>query len=147
MADIVTFDGVNLIVQEISTGGDNVINWTEIYSEWKDWSRLSDNIKYPPLFTYEGGIPTEGADTTGIVHFWNSGAGWRFRPAELDHEVSIGGNVWPIPQGSRIVVPTVGAYTVLVKFKVSNIIDKLGADEYFRAVRVLSNSRNPNINT
>lgn len=147
MADIVTFDGINLIVEEISTGGDNLINWTEIYSEWKDWARLSDNAKFPPLFYYEGGIGTSGSDTTGIYHFWNSNAGWRFKPAELDHELAIRGNIWPIPSGAKIFVPTTGAYTAAIWVERSNIIDKVGADEYSNAVRVLMNSRNPNINT
>jgi len=128
MPDIVTFDTSGpLRIIEISAGGDNEIDWLEIYSEWKVWSQLSDNLKYPPAFRVVGGDPISDVQNLGSTFFLL--APWRFRPAELDHELIINGNVFYDPPGIPPVVPTLGGYTVLTTLKVSNLVDSAATPE------------------
>jgi len=118
----VTFDPAGpLRIIEISTGGDNALDWLEIYSEWKVWSKLSDNLKYPPAFRVVGGDPISDIQDLGSTFFLL--APWKFRPAELDHELILTGNVYTDPAGEAVVVPTLGTYTVLVTSTVSNLVD------------------------
>lgn len=121
MPDVVTFDPINLWVIEISTGGDNSLDLVEIYSEWKEWQSLSDNAKYPPAFRYVGADPISDVQNLGTTFFISGG--WRIKPAELDHELELVGNIYIDGGGTKVTVPTTGAYTVQVTTRVSNLVD------------------------
>jgi hypothetical protein len=120
---VVTFDPTNHppLIIEIDTGGDNELDWLEIYSEWKVWSALSDNLKYPPAFRVVGGDPISGTANLGSTFFLL--APWKFRPAEQSHRLTMVGNVFSDPAGANIITPTLGAFTVLVEQRVSNLTD------------------------
>ncbi|NIX59164.1 MAG: hypothetical protein GWN14_25410, partial [candidate division Zixibacteria bacterium] len=45
------------------------------------------------------------------------------KPGEWDHEVEIIGNLWADPFTNDLVVPTDGNYTVLIRQRVSNLVD------------------------
>lgn len=125
MPAIVTFNvtGPGLFIEEIDTGGDNELDLTEIYSEWKVWSAQSDNLKYPPAFRQVGSDPITDIQNLGATWFLNTGDGWRIRPSERDHYLQINGNLWTDPPSLNPIAPTVGGYTVLVREKVSNLVD------------------------
>ena len=118
MADIVTFDAANLRIIEIDTGEDNILDAFEIYSEWKDWVKSSDNAKHPAAFRAIGGDPISEAEAVGSTFFLCNN--WRIRPAEHDHKLTIDGNLF-VDGGGSICVPTLGGYTVSVETKVSNL--------------------------
>ena len=122
MPDIVTFDPINLIITEISSGGDNEISWQEMYGEWKDWL-LADlsRLGYPQAFRYAGADPISLTRSLGTTYFIMNG--WRFRPAELNHRLTINGNCFSDPAGFSVIVPTLGTYTVAVEYSTSNLID------------------------
>lgn len=122
---VVTFDvsGPGLFINEIDTGGDNELDLDEIYSEWKDWSRTSDNLKYPPAFRQVGADPLSATQNLGTTYFLNTGDGWRIRPAERDHLLQINGNLYTDPSGDDPIAPTLGAYTVLVRMSVSSLTE------------------------
>lgn len=124
MPAVVTFDPVNLIIEEINTGLEvNETDLFEIYSEWKDWL-LADpgaRLGYPQAFRQVGSDPISDIQNLGATLF--IGGGWKLRPAEYDHQWLINGNLFTDPAGERRTVPTIGAYTVEVTFFVSNLVD------------------------
>ena len=124
MADVVTFDPLNLRIVEISTGGDNEFDWREVYSEWKDWV-LADytRLGYPPAFRVVGGDPISGTENLGSTFFLLEP--WKFRPAELDHRLTINGNLFTDPADWEPYAPTLGAYTVLYVNKVSTLVEQV----------------------
>lgn len=125
MADVVTFDPINLRIIEINSGlTTNVLDLVEIYSEWKDWI-LGDPQRagYPSAFRVVGGDPISDVQNLGSTFFLNTGAGWRIRPAEYDHQLAIVGNLFTDPAGEITITSTIGAFTVLVEQRVSNLTD------------------------
>lgn len=121
---VVTIDPVNLLLIEISVGGDNAISWAAMYLDWKEW-QLADypaRAGYPIPFVVSGGEPTGGGFLGATFFLMNR---WRFRPAELSHNVTIAGNVWTDPDKDQEppFVPTVGPYTVGVSYWQTNLVN------------------------
>jgi len=122
MPDVVTFDPANLRIVEISAGGDNELSIQEVYSEWKAYL-LADpsRLAYPQAFRYVGSDPISETEALGTTFFLVNG--WRIRPAELNHKLTLVGNMFTDPAGADPVVSTLGAFNVRVVSRVSNIID------------------------
>jgi hypothetical protein len=115
MPDIVTFDPVNLIIEEISQSPapETELDVIEIYSEWKAWLVAdSTRLKFLPAFSLFGGDPTTAGQTAPTFFFLENG--WRFRPANYSHQVTLNGNLY-VEGGGRIDVPTVGGFQVNVR--------------------------------
>jgi hypothetical protein len=123
MPAVVTFDGANKIITEIAGGAENTIDVVEIYSEWKVWVATSDNSKYLQAFTPVGGDEITLTESLGITYFLENG--WRIRPAELSHKLTLVGNLFTREPGESAFVSTVGAYTVSAETRVSNLISTL----------------------
>lgn len=127
MPDVVTFDPTNLRIVEITTGGDNELDILEVYSEWKAWLLADQSrLAYPQAFRFAGGDPISGTESLGSTYFLLNG--WRIRPAEHSHRLSIVGNLYTDPAGEDPVVATLGTFNVRVLMRVSNIIDQLTID-------------------
>lgn len=125
MANIVTFDPVSLLIIEINAGSpaEKVLNVLEIYSEWKDWLRTDPSrLGHPQAFSVIGGDPTIGSQSLGSTFFLENG--WKIRPAEYNHKLTLIGNIFP-RIGSSVFVPTMGTFNVHTETLVSNIIDKV----------------------
>ena len=120
MPDVVTFDGPNKLIIEISAAGDNELNVFEIYSEWKVWVTQSDNMKYLKAFAPIGGDPVTLTESLDITYFLENG--WRIRPAELDHKLLLNGNVFTREPGQSVFVDTIGAFTVNAETKTSTVV-------------------------
>jgi len=139
MPAIVTFElnatGPNVIV-EISTGGDNTIAALEIFSEWKQWL-LDDptRLGYPQAFSVEGGQPKTPTTELGQSFFMHS-PDWVFRPAELDHKLTIVGDIGVLGGVGSFIVPTLGGYTVLVELERSALITGLATDQPLTAQEI-----------
>lgn len=121
MPAVVTFDGPNKIITEISAPGDNELFVTEIYSEWKDFVRTSDNAKFLPAFSVVGGDPITPTQNLGSTFFLENG--WRLRPAESNHKLTVVGNLFTREPGESVFVPTLGNFTVNTETRVSNLVD------------------------
>jgi hypothetical protein len=119
---IVTFDPIALIISEVGAGVDNALDWQDIYSEWKAWL-LADvaRLGYPAAFRYAGADPISETRSLGSTFFLLGG--WRLRPAELSHRLTLVGNCYTDPAGYSVIVPTLGSYTVAVELATSNLID------------------------
>lgn len=84
----------------------------DIYVAWVDWVALSDNIKYPQAFRSTGGDDLGGGISIPPYYFLMNG--WKVRPMETSHTLTISGNLFVDGSGDPI-VPTLGVYNVLVK--------------------------------
>lgn len=126
MADIVTFDPTNRLIIEINVGSPavNELDSLEIFSEWKDWL-LADpsRLGWPQAFTPVGGDPRTLTESLGITRFLENG--WRIRPAEYNHKLTVNGNIFTREPGESIFRATVGAFNVHTETVVSNIIDQV----------------------
>ena len=117
---MVTFDGPNKLI--IIDTGITSIAVQQIYSEWKEWSVVSDNLKYLPAFSSIGGEPTVSGQILGSTYFIKNG--WKVRPYEGNHTLVVSGNLFAEDGGSPF-VKTLGNYNVLINLNTSNIIDKV----------------------
>lgn len=114
------FDGENLLVTLDATGGVGTVDvQVDLYAEWKGWLLEngpdgSSNRKYPQAFSPDGGNALTPGITQGQYAFIRNDLGWRIRPAEEDATIYFTGNLIPQDATLPIVVPTIGAYTVLM---------------------------------
>ncbi len=88
---------------------------TEIYSRWVDWAATSDNLKYG-LVIRQVGSDDLGGGLSIPPYYFLQGA-WRVRPMEVDHDLTITGNLF-VEGGGTPVVRTLGAYQVNVNYTV-----------------------------
>jgi hypothetical protein len=129
----IQFDGNNQLII-IGSGIYEIDAQEELYSAWKEWMQSGDNMKYHPAFdTPDGGRDLSPTLRNGDYYFLMnqdvpqvSGMsgyrdGWRLRPAEEDHELTINGNLYVADIGKPWVVPTIGPYTVLVRLETSSL--------------------------
>lgn len=106
-----TFDVVNNVII-LDT---NSISATSIYSAWVNWVVQADNTKYLPAFETVGGNNLGGGLSVPPYYFLQNG--WRVRPMESDHTLTITGNLFT-DTGDDPVIPTIGTYRVLTKLVV-----------------------------
>ncbi|KKW45638.1 MAG: hypothetical protein UY96_C0017G0039 [Parcubacteria group bacterium GW2011_GWB1_56_8] len=117
------------------TGVIDFIVGTDLYSDAKEhW--LTDSVAMGfdfPVRTV-GGDPTVGSDSLGASFFMTGG--WKIRPDEASHTLDITGNLF-VDGGGSPIVPTLGAYTVLARMTVSNLIDKIDVAQSTEVVDAL----------
>lgn len=86
-----------------------------IYVAWVDWVAQADNSKYPPAFASVGGDALGGG--LFIPPYYFLANGWRVRPMESNHNLTITGNLF-VDGGGVPVVSTLGTYQVNVNYTV-----------------------------
>jgi hypothetical protein len=107
----ITFDPANkrIILDSAS------VTATEIYSRWVDWAASSDNVKYGEVITQVGSDDLGGGLSIPPYYFLQMG--WRVRPMESSHNLTITGNLF-VEGGGVPVVATLGTYQVNVNYTV-----------------------------
>ena len=118
-----TFDGTNKLI--ILSPGTTSITVTDLYSRWKEWAALDNNAAFLPALAVIGGDPLPGGLFAGSTFFLENG--WKIRPYEGNHTLSISGNLYS-RDGSATTVHTVGNYNVLVTQMVSNLSTAVATD-------------------
>lgn len=73
-----------------------------------------------PLRTV-GGDPVTDTKNLGATFFLLHG--WRIRPQEANHRLVLTGNLYTDPAGFSPIVSTIGSYSVIVEYSVSNLVD------------------------
>lgn len=86
-----------------------------VYVAWVDWVATSDNAKYLPAFSAVGGDALGGGLFIPPYYFLRNG--WRVRPVESNHNLTITGNLF-VEGGGVPVVSTLGTYQVNVNYTV-----------------------------
>ncbi len=109
-----SFDGENLLIT-LDAGVTSVDAQTDLYSDWKEFFKTGTNSRFPLAFRASvGGDPlTPGLDA-GAYFFLQNQLGWRIRPAEENATITLEGNLIAEDTTLPVVVPTVGAFTVLI---------------------------------
>lgn len=117
-----TFDGANkLIIVDL---GVDTFSASEIYSAWKLWMTEGDNAKYVPAFSNSvGGNPLGGGVSLGSYYFLENG--WKIRPQEADHVLTLSGNLFPNPDTAGLFTPTLGNYNVQILMRVSSLTQQV----------------------
>jgi hypothetical protein len=121
---MITFDGPNKLA--ILSAGTVTLEVTDLWSRWIDWVLTSDNSKYLPAMRSVGGDPLSESKELGSTFFMLNG--WRIRPQEASHWLTVNGNLYTDPAGESPFIPTLGAYTVTIAMTVSNLSDASFAD-------------------
>jgi hypothetical protein len=117
----VSFDGPNRLMV-VNPGTLELDVETDIYSDWKEWTLIGDNGKYLPAMRTVGGDPTTAGLALGATFFLING--WRIRSWEGDHRLQVAGNLYT-EEGDSPYIPVLGAYTVTIESRISNLIDGL----------------------
>ena len=105
----ITFDGANkrIILDSAS------VSAATIWSRWADWH--ASNTEWPLAFRQVGGDDLGGGLSIPPYYFLQSG--WRVRPMESSHNLTIAGNLF-VEGGGVPVVSTLGTYQVNVNYTV-----------------------------
>jgi hypothetical protein len=104
----VTFNGPSKLI--VADSGTTALDMADVYSRWKDWV-AAGNASFEAAFRVVGGDPTEGANFIAPYFFLTNG--WRIRPQEAAHELTISGAIL-VDGGGAPVIPTLGTFQVLV---------------------------------
>ena len=124
----VTFDGTNKLII-VDNGINSLDAAIDLYSDWKEWIVDNNNAQYPIAFSSIGGDDLGGGRFLGSTYFLENG--WKIRPYEGNHTLSLTGNLYT-RDGSSPFVNTIGNYNVLITSSVSNLIDTIstGGNDY-----------------
>ena len=87
----------------------------EIWSRWVEWVATADNSKHPAALRQVGGDELGGGLLIPAYYFLL--AGWRVRPMESSHLLTITGNLF-VDGGGQPVVQTLGVHNVSVQYTV-----------------------------
>ena len=118
----VTFDGVQKLIL-VNYGITSLDVNTDIYSDWKEWSLIYDYLKFPPAISAIGGESLGAGQFVGSTYFLENG--WRIRPWEGDHSLTIDGNLYTREAGDSPTVPTLGKWSVGTTYVRSAIVFKV----------------------
>lgn len=105
-----TFNGTTKIIS--LTGGTISFDVVDLYSRWKDWTAEADNSKFPQALSVVGGDPID--DTNNITPYFFLENGWKIRPQEATHVLTVNGVILVTGGGSPFVA-TVGSYNVSIR--------------------------------
>ena len=116
-----TFDGPNKIITLLDPGTNPTQSVPDIYSLWKEWSLLSDNLKYLPAFDLSvGGNDTNPPEKLDGYFFVRNDYGWRVRPFEANGVTTLAGNLFAFDTGVALYLSTVGTFTAFIIGSVSS---------------------------
>jgi hypothetical protein len=106
----VTFDGTNKLI--LINYGETVIDvQRDIYSAWKRWVEQIDNMKFPQALKVIGGDPIDATNVITPYYFLTNG--WRIRPFEGNHKLTITGIILTDDNQDPL-VPTVADWNISV---------------------------------
>jgi hypothetical protein len=115
----VTFDGPNRCI--IVNDGESLINiQDDVYSAWKEWSRLRDYLKFLPACRTVGGDPTVEGNFLGATFFTINN--WQI---QISDNTNFVGNIFSDDFASPF--KTEGDVK-LAQAQVSNLIDKISVN-------------------
>ena len=93
----VTFDGVNKLII-VNPGVTSLDVKTDLYSDWKEWVRNEDYLKFLPPFSTVGGEPIVGGQSLDVTYFLING--WKIKPYYGSYTLNIIGNLFEVDGGS-----------------------------------------------
>lgn len=91
------------------------ISAEEIWSAWENWVLVGDNSKYGAIMTHTGGDDLGSGRFVSNYFFLQDG--WRIRPMEANHTLTVTGNI-AVTGGGNPIVSTLGSFNVIAQFTV-----------------------------
>lgn len=104
---LVTFDGVNRRIY-ISTNVTQLDVKEDLYSSWKEWTRIRDNAKYHAAFRNIGGDPVGNGLYAGDIYFLINN--WQI---VVDHSISLVGTLYQDNNLSPYIIMPGGGVTAV----------------------------------
>ncbi len=110
-----TFDGPTKVIT--LTVGTVAVSVRDLWSRWVDWFLTGDNSKYLPAFMQVGGDDIDLAAGTKIPIYAFLMNGWRIKPQEANHTLTIGDGILLVNGGGDPFNNTDGAYVVRINYQ------------------------------
>jgi hypothetical protein len=110
-----TFDGSTKVI--MITAGTTTMSVLDVWSRWVDWVALSDNSKYLPAFVTVGGDDIDPAAGTKIPIYAFLLNGWRIKPQEADHTLTVTDGILLVAGGGDPFNNTTGDYVVRINYQ------------------------------
>jgi hypothetical protein len=111
-----TFDGVNKVIS-LNTGT-VTMSVRDVYSRWVDWFISTDgNQKYLPAFLTVGGDVIDANAGTSIPIYGFLVNGWRIRPQEADHTLTVNDGILLVSGGGDPFLNTLGDHIVRINYQ------------------------------
>jgi hypothetical protein len=99
------------------TTGTTVVSVRDVWSRWVDWFLTADNSKYLPAFQTVGGDDIDTYQGTRIPIYSFLMNGWKIRPQESSHILTINDGILLVNGGGDPFLNTLGAYTVRINYQ------------------------------
>lgn len=110
-----TFDGVTKIIT--LTSGTTAVSVRDLWSRWVDWFLTGDNSKYQLAFAQVGGDDIDLAAGTKIPVYAFLMNGWRIKPQEANHTLTISDGILLVNGGGDPFNNTSGSYVVRINYQ------------------------------
>jgi hypothetical protein len=108
-----TIDFTNELI--IMDAGATSYSVPAIYSLWKDEILVSTNAQYDFAFAGIGGNPTSGSNFIPFYTFLING--WKVRPQEASHTLTVSGGILLVDGGGDPFVNTLGSFVVRINYE------------------------------
>jgi len=99
------------------TTGTTQVSVRDVWSRWVDWFLTSDNSKFLPAFEQVGGNDIDASQGTKIPIYAFLVNGWKLRPQEANHTLTINDGILLVNGGGDPFLNTNGAYTVRINYQ------------------------------
>lgn len=94
-----------------------ILDVNELWSDWVNWMLTGDNSKFPLAFNQVGGNPIDLSSGTSIPLYYFLINGWRIKPMESDHTLTVSGGIILVDGSGDPFIDTVGAFTVRINYQ------------------------------
>ena len=108
----ISFDGAAKLIT-LSSGS---LDLADLWSRWKDWL-LSGHAGYVRAFDTVGGEPIDPIAGTLVPLYLFLLNGWKIRPQEASHTLTVAGGTLLVSGGGDPFVNTLGNYTVRINYQ------------------------------
>ena len=109
---------INGVTKTITlTTGTTSVSVRDVWSRWVDWFLTGDNSKFLPAFEQVGGNDIDIAQGTKIPIYAFLVNGWKLKPQESNHTLTINDGILLVNGGGDPFLNTTGAYTVRINYQ------------------------------
>lgn len=109
------FNGISKTIT--LTTGTTSVSVRDLWSRWVDWFLTGDNSKFLPAFKNVGGDDIDLAQGTKIPIYSFLENGWKIKPQEANHTLTINDGILLVNGGGDPFINTDGAYTVRINYQ------------------------------
>jgi hypothetical protein len=109
------FNGISKTIT--LTPGTTSVSVRDLWSRWVDWFLTDDNSKFLPAFKNVGGDDIDLTQGTKIPIYSFLENGWKIKPQEANHTLTIGDGILLVSGGGDPFVNTIGSFVVRVNYQ------------------------------